>query len=305
MPDFTLRQLEYLVAVADHGTIAAAATQLHVSDSAVATALTQLERSLGTSLLVRRRAHGVQLTSEGTLAVDRARALLVQTQDFHAEFSSVELRGTVKIATYPTLAPTLAPRLVRKLEDAHPGLRVQVATLPASRLQQEVENGQVDLGICYGFDLSGDFERKVLRLLHAHVALPPDHRLADAERVDLHELADEPFIRYDQTPSWEHTQSVLEAAGITVNTRFTTSGYELARSYVAAGLGWSLFVMRSLNEGTRDGGHIVVKPISPPPTPTEVVAVWRRNRPMRRVQPLIDALTAIVQEDARSLPELG
>ncbi|WP_282827641.1 LysR family transcriptional regulator [Gulosibacter sediminis] len=305
MSDFTLRQLEYLVAVAEHGTIAAAAASLHVSESAVATALTQLERSLGTTLLVRRRAHGVQLTSEGTLAVQRARSLLVQTQDFQAEFSSVELRGSVHIATYPTLAPTLAPRLVRKLEDAHPGLRVQVSTMPASRLQQEVEHGQVDLGICYGFDLAGDFERRVLRQLHAHVALPPDHRLADAERVDLRELADEPFIRYDQSPSWEHTQSVLEAAGISVNTRFSTDGYELARSYVAAGLGWSLFVMRSLNEGTRDGGHIVVKPISPPPTPTEVVAVWRRNRPMRRVQPLIDALVALVQEDARTLPELG
>jgi DNA-binding transcriptional LysR family regulator len=63
--------------------------------------------------------------------------------------------------------------------------------------------------------------------------------------------------------------------------------------------------MRSLNEGTRDGGHIVVKPITPPPEPTEVVAVWRRNRPMRRVRPLLDALEAIVRDDARTLPELS
>jgi DNA-binding transcriptional LysR family regulator len=278
---------------------------LHVSESAVATALTQLERSLGTSLLVRRRAHGVQLTSEGELAVDRARALLVQAQDFRAEFASTELRGTVHLATYPTLAPTLAPRLVRKLEDAHPGLNVEVSTMPAGQLQQEVEHGRIDLGICYGFDLDDTLERKTLRQLHAHVVLPPDHRLVDAERVDLRDLEAEPFIRYDQSPSWEHTQSVLRAAGIQVNTRFTTSGYELARSYVAAGLGWSLFVMRSLNEGTRDGGHIVVKPITPPPAPTEVVAVWRRNRPMRRVRPLLDALEAIVRDDARTLPELS
>jgi hypothetical protein len=48
-----------------------------------------------------------------------------------------------------------------------------------------------------------------------------------------------------------------------------------------------------------------VKPITPPPAPTEVVAVWRRNRPMRRVRPLLDALEAIVRDDARTLPELS
>src|SRR5699024_12729149 len=76
MPSYTLRQLEYLVAVADAGSISAAAGALHVTPTAVASAITELERTLHTQLMVRRKAHGVVLTPTGTFLYNRATTLL-------------------------------------------------------------------------------------------------------------------------------------------------------------------------------------------------------------------------------------
>lgn len=296
MANFTLRQLEYLSAVAEHGSIAAAATSLHISESAVATALTQLEKALDATLLLRRRAHGVVLTIEGERAVTLARNLLASADDLIADLAPGTLTGTARIGCYPTLAPSAMPRLVRELEHAHPGVRIEVSTALTEGLQDGVRNGRLDLAIGYGNQLADDLHQEVLRTLPPYVALHPDHRLARAASVRLSDLADEPFIRYDRSPSWQNTQVILDRAGVRVATRFKTDDFELARSFVAAGLGWSLFVVRSLAERTRDGATILEKPISPAPPPAEVVAFWNSNRPRSRVEPFLSALRRLQPE---------
>lgn len=290
MAQFTLRQLEYLSAVAEHGSIAAAATALHISESAVATALTQLEKAVDATLLLRRRAHGVALTIEGERAVRLARSLLASADDLVAELAPGTLTGTVRLGCYPTLAPSTMPRLVRELEEAYPEVRVEVSTALTEGLQEGVRNGHLDIALGYGHQLADDLSHETLRFLSPYVALHPEHRLAGAASVSLRDLADEPFIRYDRSPSWENTQSILDEAGVTVKTRFKTDDYELARSFVGAGLGWSLFVVRSLTDKTRDGATIIDKEITPAPAAAEVVAFWNSSRPRTRVEPFLSAL---------------
>ncbi|SJM60131.1 LysR family transcriptional regulator [Gulosibacter sp. 10] len=293
MPQFTLRQLEYLTTVAEHGSIAAAANALHLSESAVATALTQLEKAVDATLLLRRRAHGVVLTVEGERAVALARTLLSSAADFVAELAPGALTGTVRLGCYPTLAPATMPRLVRDLEATHPGVRVDVITDHAEGLQDAIRNGHLDLAVGYGRRLAPDLAKEHLYSLAPHVALHPDHPLAGADAVRLADLVEEPFIRYDRSPSWENTQSLLDDVGITaVRTRFSTDDFELARSFVGAGLGWSLFVVPSRAERTRDGMRVVDRPITPAPTPADVVAFWNASRPRIRVEPLLAALHA-------------
>ncbi len=111
---YTMRQLFVFVAVAETGTIRAAADRLHVSQSAVSLAITELERGLKSQLCVRRRAHGVQLTPTGERVLIRAKALLEQAGDLAAEASGAEgvLTGPLAIGCYSSLGPTLLPRLL-------------------------------------------------------------------------------------------------------------------------------------------------------------------------------------------------
>ncbi|MDJ1371999.1 LysR family transcriptional regulator [Gulosibacter molinativorax] len=290
MAQFTLRQLEYLSAVAEHGSIAAAALALHISESAVATALTQLEKAVDATLLLRRRAHGVALTIEGERAVRLARNLLASADDLVAELSPGALTGTVRLGCYPTLAPSEMPRLVRELELTHPGLRVEISTALSEGLQDGVRNGHLDLAIGYGNQLADDLSHEKLYDLPPYMAIHPEHRLANESSIQLRDLAAEPFIRYDRSPSWENTQAILDEAGVTVETRFKTDDFELARSFVGAGLGWSLFVVRSRTNTTRDGATVITKEIAPAPQSAEVVAYWNSSRPRTRVEPFLTAL---------------
>src|SRR5436305_14964609 len=86
-PAYSLRQLQYFVVVAESGTIRAAAARLHVAESAVSMSLTELERTLQVQLVVRRRAHGVQITPSGRATLRLAKALLHQAHELEAEIS--------------------------------------------------------------------------------------------------------------------------------------------------------------------------------------------------------------------------
>src|SRR5690606_30033921 len=122
MPTYTLRQLEYLVAVADAGSISPAAGALHVTPPAVASAITELERTLHTQLMVRRKAHGVVLTPTGTFLYNRATTLLRDAEELQLATASggAELVGPLVLGCYATLAPTIVPTLMRWVAEQHP-----------------------------------------------------------------------------------------------------------------------------------------------------------------------------------------
>src|SRR3954469_23930605 len=103
-----MNQLAAFVAVAEAGTISAAAERLHVSPSALSAAVSELERALQSELLRRRKAKGVSLTPTGEAVLPRARVLLHQASELEADARSEErgVVGLVRLGCYPSLAPT-------------------------------------------------------------------------------------------------------------------------------------------------------------------------------------------------------
>ena len=120
-PRPTLRQLEYLVAVADEGHIGRAADACHVAQPSLSAQIKELERTLDTPL-VERIGRGIQLTPAGATLADRARAVLREADDLveAAHRSADSLHGRLRIAAIPTVAPYLLPRFVPLLREQHP-----------------------------------------------------------------------------------------------------------------------------------------------------------------------------------------
>lgn len=273
MPDFTLRQLECLVAVADHGSIARAAEALHASPSAVSSAVEELERHLGSRLTVRRRAHGASLTTAGRDLLPRVRRLLDAAHDL-APAKDGTLRGRVAVGCYGTLAASLLPTLIEGFESLHPEVRLEFVEGSQDVLLAALEQGRVDVAILYDRDIHGDVTTRALYALPAHVLLAADHRLADRATVSLGELADEPFVQFDVQPAWQNTLALMNQAGVHPNVRYVTGDYELARSLVGRGLGYTVLVQRPATTRTHEGRHVVVKELDPAPAPTAIVMAW-------------------------------
>lgn len=288
---FTLRQLGYLIAVADTGSIRAAATRLHVTQTAVGAALNDLERALGTQLLVRRRAHGALLTPAGQYVCDRARALLVEAADLElsARDAGGALRGPVALGCYSTLAVTLIPPILQGFGELHPEVELDFVADQQVPLERRLLEGDLDAALMYDMNLPMGLAARTLYESRVYVLLPASHRLATGEPVDLAALAEDPLVFLDLHPSGEHTMAVFRAAGVEPRIRYRTTDFELTRSLVGRGLGYALLVQRPRRSETYEGLPVIAAEITPPPAPVRILLAWSAGvRPTRRAQALMD-----------------
>jgi DNA-binding transcriptional LysR family regulator len=277
-PAFTMNQLAAFVAVAEAGTISAAAEKLHVSPSALSAAVSQLERSLQTELLRRRKAKGVSLTPTGEAVLPRARFLLHQASELEADARGEErgVTGLVRIGCYPSLAPTALPALISGFTQAHPDARLEVYENTQDQLGKGLESGELDVAIMYDLELDPTWRSAVLAHLPPRVVLPAGHRLAKRSGpIDLAELQDDPMVLLDAPPSSGHAFDCCARAGFSPHVVYRARTYETARSFVGRGFGWTLLLQRPSASVTYEGRPVVVKDIHAPQLPDVAVeVVW-------------------------------
>jgi DNA-binding transcriptional LysR family regulator len=276
MARYTLRQLAYFTAVADAGSISAAAAKLHVSQTAVAAAVTELERIFRTQLTVRRKAHGVSLTPAGSYLNARAAELLRAAEELELSTASGgrELAGPLVIGCYQTVAPTILPVLIEGFSVNHPQVGLDFVEGAQDVIQERLLAGDMDLAIVYDMDLGPGLGSVLLYDVSAYVLLPASHRLADQPDVTLAELAEDPMILLDAPPSSHHTLSLFEKAGVRPDIRYRTRDFELTRSLVGRGVGYSVLVQRPAVDRSYEGRAVVAKPISPAVSPVAVKMIW-------------------------------
>jgi DNA-binding transcriptional LysR family regulator len=277
-PAFTMNQLAAFLAVAEAGTISAAAEKLHVSPSALSAAITELERSLQVELLRRRKAKGVTLTPTGEVVLPRARLLLHHASELQADARGEErgVSGLVRIGCYPSLAPTALPALISDFTRAHPDARLEVYENTQDELSKGLESGQLDLAIMYDLDLDPTWRSASLAHLPPRAVLPAGHRLARrAGALDLADLRDDPMVLLDAPPSSGHAYSCCARAGFTPRVIYRARTYATARSFAGLGFGWTLLLQRPSANVTYEGRPVVVKDISAPVLPDVAVdVVW-------------------------------
>jgi DNA-binding transcriptional LysR family regulator len=295
MAAYTLRQVECFVAVAEHGSIAAAAEALRVSQSAVSGAVTDFERILGTQLALRRKAHGVTLTPSGRYVLDQARGLLHAAGDLqlHAADAGAELHGALMLGCYQTLAPTVLAELIAHYAERHPGVELDFFAGTQSDVNEGLLSGRLDLAVAYDLALPTGLERQALYSEVPSLLLAPDHPLAGREGIALAELADEPMILLDVDPSRENTLSMFADAGLGPRIRFRTTDFETTRSLVARGLGYSLLVQRPAADISYEGRPLVVRPIRPAVRHVRVSLVWPAGVRLSRAA---DAMRRVARE---------
>lgn len=149
--DVSLRQLEYFVAVANTGSMSAAAVRCHASQAALSAAITDLERRLGVQLLVRRRAKGVFLTEAGTHVLEYAQAVLALTEDLSASAGTQrgQLAGRLTVGCYATLSPFLIPPLVDGFTRLHPAVDLRFVDGSQEEIRQALLDGACDIAFLY------------------------------------------------------------------------------------------------------------------------------------------------------------
>lgn len=232
-----LRQLNALVAVAEHGGFSSAARALHTVQSNVSTHVARLEKELGATLID--RATG-QPTKEGEAVLTRAIRIRAELEALSSDVASLGARvaGTARLGMIGTTARWLAPLLFEALEEHYPEVRMVLVDATTTSLMPRVDRGDLDLAIVNLPTESMDSQTEPLFDEDRILLVPPDHPLGATPTVALRDLADHDLLLEPVGTAFRDELDVQAAAvGVRLHARAEIDGMRLLASLVIAGFG--------------------------------------------------------------------
>ncbi|MEM8755210.1 MAG: LysR family transcriptional regulator [Pseudomonadota bacterium] len=254
---YTLRQLEYFVAVGEAGSIAQASERVSVSSPSISAAIGALEAEFGVQLFVRQHAQGLSLTPGGRRVFNEAKRLLEQGRALYDVAGDIASKpgGPLSLGCFVTLAPYILPRLRRGFEAAYPEARVSHVVADQARLLDMLRRAEIDLALAYDMGLPQDVAFAPLAALPPYALVSADHPWAARGSVGLADLRDEPMVLLDLPISREYFLALFHAHGMRplIGERATDLG--VLRSLVASGYGYTVLNIRTRDEAP-DGGAL-------------------------------------------------
>ena len=298
----TLRELRYLVAVAETGHFGRAAAACGVSQPSLSAQVRKLEERLGLRV-VERTSRRVVLTPEGAEIVAQARVVLDEAAKLQelARRSPDPLAGPLRLGAIPTLGPYLLPHLLPRLRAAYPELRLRPQEDLTAGLVERLLTGRLDAALLSLPAEGRGLEAGPLFREPFWAALPAGHRLAARERVAEEDLAGEPLMLLkdghclrDQALSLCRFQRPGGGGGGEEgpDDAFQAASLETLRHMVAAGAGCTLLPALAVTTGADWAGLVELRPFAPPVPGRTIGLVWRVSSPRRRA---FRALAALVR----------
>lgn len=295
-PDFSLRQLSYFLAAAQHQSVQNAAAALHVSSPAVSAAIAHLEGTLGVTLFKRQHARGLILTEAGSAFAVQCRAFLQNANDLlqPGSLDRGTLRGQVKVGCLTTFAPLVIPSLLNTVREDIPNAKLTWTDGHHEYLIEGLRTGTLDLAVLYDFDIPSGIQVVTLRSAPLQVVLPPKHPLAARARISTGEINTEPFILLDLPRTREYMLSAFSSHGVLPRIAHSVTSLNMLFGLVAAGHGFSL--LNFCPPYTAPGiGRIVSRPFeSLVRQPNIVVAYSYRYHYPRVAAAIVERIASIV-----------
>lgn len=260
---FTLRQLEYFIAVGEAGSIALAAQRVNVSSPSISTAISQLEGDFGLPLFVRKHAQGLALTQAGRQMLAQARQVLAQAEALNRLAGEVSgsVQGPLAVGCLLTFAQLLLPQLRRRFEDDFPAVRIRQFELNQQDIFAGLLGGTIDVALTYDLEIPPTLRFIPLVELPPYVLVADTHPLAGLDSVTAGQLREHPMVMLDLPFSSDYFLSLLAAEGVTPRIAERTRDMAVMRSLVANGYGYAIANIRPLHDLAPDGRKLRFVPL--------------------------------------------
>ena len=252
-----LRQLNHLIAVAEHQSFSAAARALHTVQSNVSTHVAKLEKELGAALI---DLHTMQPTAEGRAVLERARRIRTELQAINDDIVSMrhEVAGEVRIGCIGTTGRWMASPLLGRLAERHPALRPVLVEATTTSLTPRVLDGDLDMAIVNTPVVEAGLESEPLFDEERIIVAPADHSLADRGTIDVADLAEHPVMLTPRGTTFRDAiDQELAAAGVRLTAAAEVDGLRLLASLAYQGYAPALLPASAVS-GYPDGNWSLV-----------------------------------------------
>ncbi len=294
----TLRQLEYLTALAELRSFHRAAAACHVSQPALSTQIKHLEDQLGLKLLERNQ-RTVLVTPAGEEIVRRAHQVLNGANDLieAAQALTIPMSGTLRLGVIPTIAPYLLPKALPQVRELYPHLRLLLYEEKTDVLVRLLNEGKLDLALlALGVEL-GDLESVGLFDDRFLLALPESHPLAKRQYVQQSDLFDEEVLLLEDGHCLrDHVWPVCESGGAHELGDFRASSLSTLTQMVSSRVGITLLPEMSIDVEIGRSEHIELRRFKKPEPSRVIGLAWRRSAPRKADFMLIGETFASLQQ---------
>ena len=278
---FSLRQLQYAVAVADARSFSEAAARCHVSQPSLSAQIAQLEEGLGTRLFERDR-RKVLLTRAGEQILERARIVLREIDDLVdlAQRSTDPLAATIRLGVIPTLSPYLIPCIRPALRRDYPELTLLWVEDKTEVLLAKLGEGELDGALLAVEADIGDVEREIVGYDPFVLAAPEGHPLMlRASPVKLKELESENVLLLDDGHCFRDQALAVCSSAKAQELEFRATSLPTLAQMVADGTGITLLPQLAVATELRRA-RLSVRPFADPVPGRTIALVWRRRSPL-------------------------
>jgi len=287
----TLSQLRTFIAVAEDGSVRAAAERLHVSQPSVSGAIAALSEEVGVPL-TERDGRGMKLSAAGEAFLPHAKEALglLELGTRMAQSAASRQSSTVRIAAVYTAAEFLLPPLLRAFREAHPEIPIQLEIGNREMVLDHLASRAADIGIGGRPPEDGSLEGRVIARNEHVIVASPDHALA-GQKVALRDLAGETWlVREESSGTRRLVDEYLLGAGI--SPPVTTIGSNSAVAAAAmVGLGVGLVPLVAV-EHQIASGQLVRLDVTPAPPSRDWYALLPARRPSATAKTLADFLAS-------------
>lgn len=261
---FTLRQLEYLVAVGEAGGVTQAAERVNVSAPSISTAVAQVEAEFGLPLFIRKHAHGMTPTGAGRAFLAQARVVISEAEALNSLAIDISgaVRGSLGVGCLVTFAQLILPELRRRFEQRYDAVAVRQYELDHAEIIERLRVAEIDIGLTYDLGVPGDIVFEPLAEMPPFVMLGPDDPLGDAEALKPEDLAPLPMVLLDLPYSGDYFLSIFTRVGLRPRIAERTRDMSVARAMVANGFGYTLINARAQHDVAPDGKRLRFVPLA-------------------------------------------
>jgi len=277
----TLKQLQYLVALHEHGHFGRAADACFVSQSTLSAGLRDLETLLGV-VLVERTKRAVRFTPLGNAVVAKAHRLLREAEEISDMVQSAgkPLSGEVRMSVIPTIAPFLLPRMLPRLRRERPQLRLFLREETSAAAMESLHHGRSDCVLLALPFPTGEVESEVIELDALWVAFPKDDPRDLPEEISP-DLIDENrlLLLEDGHCLKEHALAACNRPGLRASATMIGTSLHTLVQMVDNGLGLTMLPEMALDAGILNGTDVVARPLKNRNANREIALVWRKNSP--------------------------
>ncbi|HEY3498015.1 MAG TPA: LysR substrate-binding domain-containing protein [Polyangiaceae bacterium] len=295
---FTLRQLQYVVAVAEALSFRRAAERCHVSQPSLSAQLAQVEEALGVRLFERNRRR-VLATSAGKELVERARRVLIEADDLAQAAQRVgdPLAGTLRVGVIPTISPYLLPSLTPRLKKQFPALTLAWIEDKTSTLVARLDNGTLDAALLALEADVGEVEHAVIAEDPFVLVVSPSDPLAKSKRpATTAELRGAGVLLLDEGHCFRTQALELCSSARANELEFRATSLSTLVQMVAGGAGVTLLPALAVETETQRA-ELRVRHFEKPAPHRTIALVWRKRSPLGA------ALRSVAREIREAYPK--